>query len=337
MFEHKKICEICGREFKNFKGLAPHIRRSHNISSRNYYIKYIGKQKYCYCGEKTEFINLNEGFQTYCSLKCVANSPEVREKTKQTCFERFGEDNPNKNEKVKEKMKQTNLDRHGVDNYSKTKEFKEKYKQTCLDKFGEENPAQSEEVRNKTRVTQLATNLLKAKTMLSEFDLEIIGKYENCRDTIEIRCKKCNSIFHGSTFNIKHRVHKCPVCDPVEISRFEQEVRDNIIKHLVNKFGEQIKIIYNDRTVLAPYELDILIPELQISIEINGDYWHSLEGVPERDHWKAETMREKGYKHFVIKESEWIKNKQFTLQKFDQILKIDLEIYSKNLSTFTGF
>lgn len=34
-------------------------------------------------------------------------------------------------------------------------------------------------------------------------------------------------------------------------------------------------LIENDRELIAPYELDIVIPELHLAIEFNGVYWHS--------------------------------------------------------------
>ena len=36
-------------------------------------------------------------------------------------------------------------------------------------------------------------------------------------------------------------------------------------------------LIVKDRTLIKPYELDIVIPELHLAIEFNGIWYHSIE------------------------------------------------------------
>ena len=60
----------------------------------------------------------------------------------------------------------------------------------------------------------------------------------------------------------------CPKCSG---SKMEENLA-GLIKTLL---PENITIIRNDRQLIKPYELDILIPELNLAFEFNGDYWHS--------------------------------------------------------------
>lgn len=80
-----------------------------------------------------------------------------KEKRKQTCLEKYGEEFPTKNKKIKDKivatLKETCLDKYGVDNAAKSKVVQEKIKQTNLKKYGVERPMQSNEVKEKVKQT----------------------------------------------------------------------------------------------------------------------------------------------------------------------------------------
>jgi endogenous inhibitor of DNA gyrase (YacG/DUF329 family) len=66
-------CEICGKEFKNCKSLARHLR-THKITSKEYYDKFLKKEDegICpICGKETSFKNIREGYCKFCSKKCA--------------------------------------------------------------------------------------------------------------------------------------------------------------------------------------------------------------------------------------------------------------------------
>jgi hypothetical protein len=285
---------------------------------------------------------------------------EVREKIKKTNNEKFGCDNPLGNEEVREKRKETMILRYGEEVPLKNKEIREQLKQTCLERFGEESPLKSKEVREKINETVLnyygethytKSERYKEKQRLKFYKIlinsdrlnhEIIplfseDEYKGADITNKYlwKCIKCNNIFEAHIDNGK--VPRCKICYPHVKSYLEKLVLQEVKTLLFTKFNKEFEIIENDRKILEGKEIDILIPELQISIEVNGDYWHSLEGVPETDRWKAETLITKGFKHLVIKEEEWKNSQQFILKKLETILKIKFEDYSKNLSYFTGF
>lgn len=55
------------------------------------------------------------------------------------------------------------------------------------------------------------------------------------------------------------------------VSRLEIELTE-YVKELL---GKDILVITSDRKIIAPKELDIVIPKLNTAIEFNGEYWHS--------------------------------------------------------------
>lgn len=84
---------------------------------------------------------------------------------------------------------------------------------------------------------------------------------------ISCECTKCKKVTHGSmrSFFIG-RVCQCQR----KVSSFEKEVRDFIML-----FFSEDEIVFNDRKIISPNELDIFIPRIGLAIECNGVYWHS--------------------------------------------------------------
>lgn len=54
-----------------------------------------------------------------------------------------------------DKQKKTNLERHGVENVSQLQEFKDKRTETMIDKFGVENVSQNSDIKKKKKATSL--------------------------------------------------------------------------------------------------------------------------------------------------------------------------------------
>lgn len=76
-------------------------------------------------------------------------------KSKDTCINKYGVDNPSKVEKFKAKRKNTHLDRYGVENAFQAKIFKDKSKKTCLSKYGTEYANQNNHVKKKIANTNM--------------------------------------------------------------------------------------------------------------------------------------------------------------------------------------
>ena len=85
------------------------------------------------------------------------------------------------------------------------------------------------------------------------------------------------------------------------ISKGEKEVVDYV------KSIYEGEVIENDRTLIAPKELDVYIPEKNFAIEYNGLYWHSEAGDCYSDYHlnKTKMCMEKGIRLLHIYENEW--------------------------------
>jgi hypothetical protein len=120
-----------------------------------------------------------------------------------------------------------------------------------------------------------------------------------------------------------------------------------ICREIFNHLLES-ECIYNDRSAISPFELDLFYPDYNFGLEYNGKGWHDRKESIDRDLLKKEKCEEKGIFLFVIKETSRkyevdIKNqiisnintinqnlkKNFTA---DDILKIEIKYdFSENI------
>lgn len=106
------------------------------------------------------------------------------------------------------------------------------------------------------------------------------------------------------------------ITEPTEIKRSRQQLE---INSFVNGLG--VSTLFNDRSILHPYELDIYVPKFKLGIEFNGLLYHSfgkseynifnnyLEEPDYKPTQKLELCKEKDIHLLTIWENEWI-NKQ---------------------------
>lgn len=109
-----------------------------------------------------------------------------------------------------------------------------------------------------------------------------------------------------------------------EISQF---LTDNNIDHITN-----------DRKIISPLELDIVIPDAKVAIEHCGLYWHSHFHKPNTYHRdKMRKCNERGIRLITMFENEWIHNKDLVKQKLLSIVNQDNRktVYARKCSIRT--
>ncbi|MCK5019169.1 MAG: hypothetical protein KAS32_19060, partial [Candidatus Peribacteraceae bacterium] len=99
-----------------------------------------------------------------------------------------------------------------------------------------------------------------------------------------------------------YKGYGCPKCAS-HISRQEIEIQEWL--------SQYISIQTNNRSIISPQEIDIVIPSKMIVIEYNGIYWHGEQwGKDKRYHLgKYQKCLDKGYRLIQIWENEWLKKK----------------------------
>jgi hypothetical protein len=120
--------------------------------------------------------------------------------------------------------------------------------------------------------------------------------YENVNTHVTVTCPK-----HGDfiQFGSAHLAGQgCPSCPAVISSGHMQ------ISEFLTTLGVEHR--NNDRTMIRPYEIDIVIPSLNLAIEYCGLYWHSEKKLGTNYHLDKHLACERvGLRLITIFEDEW--------------------------------
>lgn len=138
-------------------------------------------------------------------------------------------------------------------------------------------------------------------------------KYENSFKKLKVKCPKGHIYYMA--FRDWRQGCRCPKC-----SKNYSKGHEGIVNYL-NSLGF-IDVLINDRNLISPYELDIIIPSKKIAIEYCGLYWHSeLNGKNKNYHLtKLEKCISLGYKLITIFEDEWLQNKLIVKSRLASLL-----------------
>ena len=182
------------------------------------------------------------------------------------------------------------------------------------------------EVRKKRKAKLLKEFLKKLEKYLELYEIELLEEYQHSHYKHKWKCKKCG-LEYIQMWNSIHSGYKCPKCysrNTNSKSKAQIEIED-----FIELLG--FKIFPNDRHVIKPYELDIVIHSEKIAIEYNGLYFHQESVIEETrknlkvdskyyHRMKLEMCIEKGYKLITIFEDEWVLNKELVKERLKNIL-----------------
>ena len=236
--------------------------------------------------------------------------PEIKEKIKQTCLERYGATSFFSSDEGKEKIKKSHIERYGKWNNNKNKALntiRSKIKETGISKKSQESL--SEEFKKYLYNEELSKDFL-FNNKMTFYELK---EYFNCQSMMPIvNWIKRNNL----RYLIKQEFG----------SRYEKELF-SILK--------EFHFVRNKR-ILDGLEIDLYSKELNIGIEFNGTYWHSDIFKDKNYHFnKSKLAEEKGIRLIHIYEYEWLDEQK--KEKIISMLNIALnnvktKIYARNCS-----
>jgi hypothetical protein len=256
----------------------------------------------------------------------VFGSKAIKTKIKETNLKKYGVDNPAKSEQIKQKIKSTIQSKYGYSSYTSTEE----YKQHMIDTFGVTNIAMLPEVKEKARKAKLLStydkilnqpNIDKIQPLFTKEEYE--GSHK--RSLYKWKCLRCGKEFEAYYWSSNHHLPLCPSCD-TSTSLVHQELIEWLKSNNIN-------VVVNDRKTIAPLELDIWLPQLNIAIEFNGTYWHSTYHISQSDYHINKLLRckDKGIHLIHIWEYAWLSKKPQILHRLSSILNINqTRVFARN-------
>ena len=125
--------------------------------------------------------------------------------------------------------------------------------------------------------------------------------YGDSHSKVIIKCPDHGEFAQSPTHHLNGQ--GCPKCYGNN-SKPEFEICE-----LIESLG--LDYIHGDRKTISPQEIDILVPEVNLAIEFNGNYWHSDKQKPKGYHFdKTKSANEAGYRMIHIWESDWETRKE---------------------------
>jgi hypothetical protein len=231
----------------------------------------------CACGKECSHDGRNWK-KTCGDKKCLSNlkrdiTIQNSDKIKTTNKERYGSESYFSSSDFKNKTSSTIEKKYGTTSYVTSSDFKEKRSKTSLERYGVPHPMKSKEIRKKSRDT------LKKKFELLYPEVSETNLKEVCNreTTISEVCKIIYSVtsvdpsLYNKVAGIVRRLDLPYLVDD-QVSSGEKEVLA-----FIESFYDG-EIVTNNRSILpSGKELDIYLPDLNLAIEYNGEFWHSEE------------------------------------------------------------
>jgi hypothetical protein len=315
-------CDVCGKK--------------KNIQYRNY-LKSKNNKEYYSCSSVCSTLKKEETCMIKFGCKCSLQNNYVRNKSKKTKLDKYGNENYINIEKIKktkldkygnenynniEKIKKTMLERYGVEYTFQSKKLKNKSKETCIFKYGVDEILKDKKIRAKIKNTNLIkygvvnpmmSQEISSKSKNKKLNKTVekysdIGVIDNKGTYVTLYCDICQKnikIKKDIFFNrLRYKTILYTKCNPIN-SCNKSGMEIQLLEFIKdNYYGE---IIENSKELIEPYELDIYLPHLNLAFEFNGLYWHNELHKPIDYHKvKTDLCEEKGVQLIHIWEDDWI-------------------------------
>lgn len=327
-----RVCKYCGKEFIT-------------TSPRKIYCDGPHYGKCPVCGKVTVVRDLSQGVKA-CSQECKQILIE------RTNIDKYGCKESVNSEHAREVAKKHNLEKYGVDHYSKTDEYKKKFKDTMQVRYGSKIPIKNSQIKRKkehTCIEKYGTpnyfgSLISIKNLVKDSDK--FEEYQEFSADPRIYCEQFET-----KPTVKFLETRLGVTDTTIFAVLDKyNCRDSVIfsgslmEHEIIQYLKEldssIVIKHNDRTVIAPQEIDIYLPQYKIGIECNPTVTHNSSlcdpwgGNPKHYKYhqnKSLYAKENGIFIFHIFGYEWSHSKSVVLSMISNLINhISHKIYARN-------
>lgn len=245
------------------------------------------------------------------------------------CRDIWNQNEINKKNRI-EKSQNVLQEKYGESSFFKKDEFKKNKKSYFIKKYGVGSAMEVPEFVEKLKNTIRVNHLEKLIPKLDENNLVLLDEYEknksgNTSYSYNFKCIKCENIF-SSTVLGSGKIPICRKCFPItKNSSLEQKIKD-----FLNE--KNIKHIDSDRKILEGKEIDIYLPDYNMGIEVNGNYFHSeLNGDKSKLYHINKTIEsnKKGVNLIQFYEDEILLKTDIVLSKISSKLNLNNTIYAR--------
>lgn len=272
-------CLICDIDLEKQIHLTNHLKKYHSMNYKQYYDTFLKNDKdgICLtCGKETKF-ERNQ-YRQFCSVKCMRQNVDIQKRITQTNIKRYGGTGLASKE-IKLKVENTNLEKYGVKN---------SYQIDHVQK----NAHKLENIRKSIINFELTNNCTWIRHLIEKYG----HGWLNANLNIDYVYFKNHRYVKNSDISIIENYYN------QKYKHFE-----NSVLSYIRTFYDG-EVICNSKKYIYPYELDFYFPELNIGIECNGSYWHSIEaGIYDKNYhlMKTNLCEKSNIRLIHIFEDDW--------------------------------
>lgn len=218
----------------------------------------------------------------------VMQSDEIQDKAKATSLLKYGVEHPSQNTEIKAKVRNTIVARYNVPCVFQSDEIKEKIRESMLALYGVDNPMKLVDFQEAAKQTNLKRygvewynssnkGLERRLTDPSKLDqflafrenvqTFILNNYSSSPTLTQIAKDTGVDIATVSSYIIS--THTQSLIN-YNLPSMEAEIVEFLRVHVPN-----IQIEMHNRNIIAPYEIDIYLPEYEVGIECNPTCTHN--------------------------------------------------------------
>lgn len=255
---------------------------------------------------------------------------EVLARAKETLKKNYGVDNPLKSKKVQEKVRATNMELYGGPAPACSEAVVAKMSQTYLEKTGYSNAAHNPEVKQK----KINTNLRIRGVEHHMHDPEVRKKLKRVQiKSGKIGLYKVDGVFYTSSeirakygLAIGAIIKRSRELSAVNFKLWLEGKYRSRVSRIENAIRSYVSLIYPadilQQVKFSNKEGDIYLPNKNLIIEVNGDYWHSDEHKPTNYHKEKKDLFDSlGLDSIFISESDWYSS----TEKIKNLLRAKIE------------
>lgn len=305
----------------------------------------------------------NGKYTTTCSLKC--SGKYTKSKVIATNMERYGVDNPSKSSEIKKLITKRTNELYGVDNVMHNECVKAKH-QSEIAKVDQETALSKREKTNlkiyghKHPIFDEGVNQKRLNTLRQRYGVDHPLKSPEIRqrvsDTFSVRYgRHTEKLAHITdeqyemlmnpsmlyeltkehslnTISTMVGVSYSVICRVIREAGYDISTKStfhNEVVAFINSIG--FETVANDRTIIAPQEIDILVKGTNIGIECNGMYWHTIDKVGSRRHHieKRQRASDKGVDLIQVYDWDWYTNMDILKSIISARLGVSNRIYAR--------
>jgi hypothetical protein len=307
-----------------------------NISRRCWYIinDIYDAPKCVVCDAPTNFKAFSVGFFRTCCNEC-ATKDEVRNQKIRSKLDYIT---------IQEKVKRTNLERYGVEYWFQTEESVTKIKNTKLEKYGDEkynNPERMKRTNMERYGVEHWFNSVEGQERINQAKERNGGSLSL---TKEINARLCDI---DLLLSLNETLSVTEIAEEIGVTPRAIQLKFESIGHtpkrhphrqclLQGKLYDDIRtlytgeVIFNDNKTIAPKELDIVIPDKNLAIELNGLYWHSEKSISDKRKMvhknKLDLCNSKGVQLIQFTDKEYLEKKELVLGIIATRLDLNINI-----------